>query len=96
MKNSSFHVCVDYRALNKLTSPNHYPPRIDDLWEKVKSATWFKKLDLKNDHNLLQVTDHNRDESKTAFQAKQELYERMVIPFDLMHAPARSPEMIGR
>ena len=36
-KNGSLRMCVDYRALNKLTTPNRYPlPRIDDLQEKVK------------------------------------------------------------
>ena len=38
-KNGSLRMCVDYRALNKLTTSNRYPlPRIDDLQEKVKRS----------------------------------------------------------
>ena len=68
-KNGSLRMCVDYRALNKLTIPNRYPlPRIDDLQEKVKGATWFTRLDLKNGYNLIRIKPG--DEWKTAFKTK--------------------------
>jgi hypothetical protein len=40
-------VCVDYRALNKVTIPNRYPlPRIDDLLDKMQGAKVFSVLDI--------------------------------------------------
>ncbi|GKA84491.1 putative reverse transcriptase domain-containing protein [Tanacetum coccineum] len=35
-KDGSFHMCIDYRKLNKLTVKNRYPlPRIDDLFDQL-------------------------------------------------------------
>ena len=39
-KDSTYIMCVDYRALNKITMKNRFPlPRIDDLFDKLKGAT---------------------------------------------------------
>ena len=86
-------MCVDYRALNKLTIPNRYPlPRIYDLQEKVKVATWFTRLDLKNGYNLIRIKPG--DEWKTAFKTKLGLYEYTVMPFGLMNACSSFQEMM--
>ena len=42
MKNGKLRMCVDYRALNKLTVKNRYPlPRIEDLFDKLRHAKVF-------------------------------------------------------
>ena len=47
-KDSSLHLCIDYRQLNKVTIKNRYPlPKIDDLFDQIKGATVFCKIDLK-------------------------------------------------
>ncbi|GKA62901.1 putative nucleotidyltransferase, ribonuclease H [Tanacetum coccineum] len=38
-KDGSFHMCIDYRELNKLTIKNRYPlPRIDDLFDQLQGS----------------------------------------------------------
>ena len=40
-------MCVDYHSLNKVTIKNKYPlPRIDDLFDQLKGACVFSKIDL--------------------------------------------------
>ncbi|GJU87123.1 putative reverse transcriptase domain-containing protein [Tanacetum coccineum] len=46
-KDGSFHMCIDYRELNKLTIKNRYPLlRIDDLFDQLQGARYFSKIDL--------------------------------------------------
>ena len=41
-KDGTWHMCVDYRALNIITIENRYPlPRIDDLLDQLKNAIFF-------------------------------------------------------
>lgn len=47
-KDGSMRLCIDYRMLNKVTIKNRYPlPRIDDLFNQLKDATIFSKIDLR-------------------------------------------------
>ncbi|XP_075507418.1 uncharacterized protein LOC142544243 [Primulina tabacum] len=47
-KDGSMRLRIDYRELNKITIKNRYPlPRIDDLFDQLKGATVFSKLDLR-------------------------------------------------
>ena len=79
-------LCIDYRALNKITVWNWYPiPLIDDLLDQLKGAKYFSKIDLKFDYH--QVSIEHIDVWKTAFKSRQGLFEWVVMPFGLTNAP---------
>ena len=47
-KDGKLRMCIDYRALNKVTIKNNYPlPRIDDLFDRLASTKYFSRIDLK-------------------------------------------------
>jgi hypothetical protein len=46
-KDGTQRMCLDYRSLNEVTIKNKYPlPRIDDLFDQLKGACVFSKIDL--------------------------------------------------
>jgi len=48
-KDKKLHMCIDYRALNKITIKNNYPLLlIDDLFHCLKRASYFNQIDLKS------------------------------------------------
>ena len=65
-KGGELRMCIDFRALNKLTIKNRYPlPRIDDLMDKLHGATVFSSLDLQQGYHQLLIS--KEDVPKTAF-----------------------------
>ncbi|ESK83654.1 reverse transcriptase-rnase h-integrase [Moniliophthora roreri MCA 2997] len=77
----------DYRRLNHRTVKNAYPlPLILDLIDKLKDATIFSKLDLRNGYNNVQIKDG--DQWKAAFKTNWGLFEPTVMFFGLMNSPA--------
>ena len=80
-------VCVDYRALNKVSIKNRYPiPLIDSLIDNLGKAKFFTKLDLMEAYHLIRIKPG--DEYKTAFKTHLGSFEYVVMPFGLCNAPA--------
>jgi hypothetical protein len=84
-KDGTLRLCIDFRQLNKVTIKNKYPfPRIDDLFDQLKDAKIFSKIDLRSGYH--QVRIKNEDISKTTFITRYVHYEFIVVPFGLSNA----------
>jgi hypothetical protein len=86
-KDGTQQMCVDYRSFNEVTIKNKYPlTRIEDLFDQMKGASVFSKVDLRSGYHQLKIRES--DIPKTAFRTRYGLYEYTVMPFGLTNAPA--------
>jgi hypothetical protein len=92
-KDGTWRLYIDHRALNKIIVRNRYPiPQIDDLLDQLKGEKYFSKIDLKSRYH--QVPIKLRDVWKTAFKAKEGIFEWLVMPFGLTNAPTNFIRMM--
>ncbi|WVZ53382.1 hypothetical protein U9M48_004333 [Paspalum notatum var. saurae] len=86
-KDGTLRMCVDYRGLNAVTVKNKYLlPRIEDLFDQLKGACVFSKIDLRSGYHQLRIRPSYIP--KTAFISRYGLYEYTVMSFGLTNAPA--------
>ena len=88
-------MCIDFRELNKVTTKNKYPlSRIDDLFDQLRGATVFSKIDLQSGYYQLKVRES--DVLKMTFQMHYMHYEFLVMSFGLTNAPIVFMDLINR
>ena len=55
-KNGTARICVDNRSLNDVTKKDAHPlPRIDDIFDALRDATYFSPLDLASGYHQVPV-----------------------------------------
>jgi hypothetical protein len=73
--------------LNEVTIKNKYPLlRIEDLFDQMKGASIFLKIDLRSGYHHLKIRELNIP--KTAFRTRYGLYEYTMMPFELTNTRA--------
>jgi hypothetical protein len=86
-KDGTKRMCIGYIALNEITIKNEYPlPRIEDLFDHLRGASLFSKIDLRSSYHHLRIWPCIVP--KTAFSTKYGLYEFIVMSFGLTNVPA--------
>ena len=88
-------LCIDYRQLNRVMIQNRYPlPRIDDLFDQLRGARVYFKIDLRTGYHQLRVRETNIP--KTAFRTRYGHFEFTVMPFGLMNVPVAFMDLMHR
>ena len=92
-KDKSLRLCN--RQLNRVTIKNWYPlPRIDDLFDQLRGARVYSKIDLCTGYHKLRVRE--TDIPKTTFRTRYGHFEFMVMPFGLTNTPSAFMDLMHR
>ena len=94
-KGTTLRLCIDYKQLNRVTIKNRYPlSRIDDLFDQLRGARVYSKIDLRIGYHRLRVRE--TDIPKTALRTRYGHFEFTMMPFGLTNAPAAFMNLMHR
>ena len=94
-KDKTLQLCIYYRQLNRVTIKNRHPlPRIDDLFDQLRGAQVYSKIDLHTGYHQLRVREG--DIPKIGFRTRYEHFEFTLMPYGLTNAPTTFMDLMRR
>uniref|UniRef100_A0A183C893 Reverse transcriptase domain-containing protein n=1 Tax=Globodera pallida TaxID=36090 RepID=A0A183C893_GLOPA len=84
-KDGGLRPCIDFRKLNEVTVPNHFPlPRLEVVLEKVGNCHWYTSLDLPS--GFLQIRLTERASRKCGIITEDDVFQMAHMPIGLRNA----------
>eukprot|EP00882_Tetradesmus_deserticola_P001192 GHRQ01001290.1.p1 GENE.GHRQ01001290.1~~GHRQ01001290.1.p1 ORF type:complete len:1007 (-),score=112.72 GHRQ01001290.1:2410-5226(-) len=94
-RSTELRMCIDYRAINRLTRRIAYPlPRIDEMLDHLTGAKVFSLIDLRQAYHQAKLLDS--DVPKTAFRSPFGHYEYLTLSFGLVNAPSAFQSLMNK
>ena len=94
-KDKTLRLCIDCRQLNGVTIKSRYPlPRIDDLFDQLRGARVYFKIDIHTGYHQLRVRE--TDTPKVAFRTRYGHFEFTMMPFGLKNVLAAFMDLMHR
>ncbi|XGW21243.1 hypothetical protein V3C99_004304, partial [Haemonchus contortus] len=94
-KDGSLRVCLDFRPLNSVTVPDHYPlPRIEDILTKIAGHKFYTTLDLASGYMQLLLSPESQQ--KCGWATHRGIYQFVYLPFGLKNAGAYFSRAMAR
>ena len=94
-RGKTLRLCIGYRQLNRVIIQNRYLlPRIDELFDQLRGARVYFKIDLRTGYHQLKVKE--TDIPKTTFRTRYGHFEFTVMPFGLTNALAAFMDLVHR
>ena len=94
-KDKTLRLCIGYRQLNRVIIQNRYLlPRIDDLFDQLRGARVYFKIDLRTSYHQLKVRE--TDIPKTKFRTRYGHFEVTVMPIGLTNTLAAFMDLMHR
>ena len=94
-KDNSYRVVIDFRKVNKVTEPDHYPlPVLSELLQNIGSDnTVFSTLDIKSAFWQIPLSEESRP--VTAFSTPTGHYEWLRCPMGLRNSPLTCQRLVN-
>ena len=94
-RGKTLRLCIGYKQLNRVIIQNRYLlPRIDELFEQLRGARVYFKIDLRTGYHQLKVRE--TDIPKAAFRTHYGHFKFTVKPFGLTNAPTTFMDLMHR
>lgn len=94
-KDGSDRMCVDFRALNRITIKDRYPlPLIDDHIDRLGKSIFFSALDMASGFHQIKLDEESIP--LTGFVTPEGHYEYVKMPYGLANAPIIYQRIISK